>query len=808
MKRAISLLILVIGSFCSLAQPARNKVVRITVQDENGMGLQKATVSLLSADSVVFQTAATDISGRVEWKDIGPGKYILKASYLGYETSFLSFSDLEHNASFSSAIVMKPTTGFLSNVTVTAKKPLIQFLPDKTVINVDAGITNAGATVMEVLEKSPGITVDRNGNISMKGRPAVMVMIDGKMTQLSGTDLQNLLSGMSASQVDVIELIENPGAKYDAAGNAGIINIKTKKNKQKGFNGSLSVAYGQGRLPKSNNSLVINYRSGSLNFFATYSSNFNRSLLDMYALRTYYNDDGTVASLLQQPYNTRTKNTTHNLRTGVDYFVNKKTTIGAAFTATYLKRESSTASTIEWMKESGAVDSTISTTGIRNTKFRQAGLNVNARHTFDQNRELSADVDFVKYNIRNDQYFENQLLAPGSIVEASKGEIPSTLDIFSAKADYSHRMKNMLWEAGIKSARVATDNLAQYFYRNGNQWEDDLGKSNHFLYTENIHAVYSSIDNKNGKWHWQTGLRYENTSYKAKQLGNAIIKDSSFNRNYSSLFPTAFVTYEADSSNSFTFRAGRRIDRPAFYKLNPFVFILNKYTLEKGNPFFKPQFTWNLELNHVYKEVLSTSLTYNFTKDYFSQIFLADTTKGTIVYTQGNVGKLQNIGASMSLQLSLRSWWSLTAQAVYNHKIIEGFVWEPFRTSIDQVTLNMNNQFRFKKGWSAELSGYFISRNQNDLQEVLDPTGQIGIGLSKQLFQNKGTIRLTFRDIFYSQDMEGDSRFENSDEYFRLQWDSRVATVSFIYRFGKAMKQPKRSGGGAADEINRVGTGN
>jgi len=190
-----------------------------------------------------------------------------------------------------------------------------------------------------------------------------------------------------------------------------------------------------------------------------------------------------VTLLLPQPHNTRTTSSTHNCRTGVDYFVNQKTTVGAAFTGTYLKRKSNTASTIEWLDKFGALDSTISTTGLRDTKLKQAGLNFNARHTFDANRELLADVDLVKYNITNDQYFENQLLVPGSIVEASKGHIPSTLNIFSAKADYSHRFKNTLWESGIKSARVETDNLAEYFIRNSNQWEDVLGKSNHFLYT-------------------------------------------------------------------------------------------------------------------------------------------------------------------------------------------------------------------------------------------------------------------------------------------------------------------------------------
>ncbi len=808
MKKSIAFFLFIFCGLYCLAQPPAGKEIRITVESDSRVVMHSATVNLMKPDSSVLRMASTDKSDIAEFKGLAAGKYIIKVSLSGYQTAYLSSVNLEKEPAFVATITLNPDGALLNDVKVTAMKPFVQFRPDKTVINVEAGITNAGTTVMEVLEKSPGITIDREGNISMKGRPAVNIMIDGKMTQLSGTDLQNLLSSMSASQVDVIELIENPGAKYDAAGNAGIIDIKTKKNKQKGMNGSLSTSYGQGRFPKNNNSFIINYRSGVLNFFGTYSANFNQSLLDMYALRTYYKVDGSIASLLQQPYDTRTKNRTHNIRAGVDYFVNKKTTIGMAYTGIYLFRDSRSVSNIEWKKESGIVDSTISTIGTRLTDFQQKGFNFNARHTFNANQELSADVDLIKYKIYNGQYFENQLAVPGSIVEASKGEIPSSLDIFSAKVDYSHRFKRSVWEAGLKSARVATDNSANYYLLDGNNWKDDLSKSNHFLYTENINAVYSSIDNKMGKWHWQTGLRYEYTSYNARQLGNAIVKDSSFSRNYGNLFPTAFVTYEADSSNSFTFRTGRRIDRPAFHKLNPFVFILNKYTLQKGNPFFKPQFTWNLELNHVYKGILSTSLTYNFTKDYFSQIFLADTSNGTIVYTEGNVGKLQSIGASMSVQLSPAKWWSLSAQAVYNNKIIEGVLWAPFRTSIHQLNLNINNQFRFKKGWGAELSGYFISRNQNDLQEVLDPTGQMGMGVSKQLFKGKGSVRLTFRDVFYSQDMEGDSFFENSTEYFRLQWDSRVATIAFNYRFGKVLKQPKRSGGGANDEINRVGTGN
>jgi len=698
----------------------------------------------------------------------------------------------------------------LQDVTVTARKPLIQILPDKTVVNVEAGITNAGATVLEVLEKSPGITVDRDGNISMKGKPGVMILIDGKQTQLSGTDLQNMLNGMSASQVETIELMDNPSAKYDAAGNAGIINIKTKKNRQRGFNGSASLSYGQGIYSRTNNNVQFNYRNGSVNYFLTYSANSNGYMLDMYALRTYYKNDGSVASMLEQPYFTKGRSKTHTLKTGIDYFINKKTTAGVAFTGMHLYRTSKGVSDALWMNALGDQDSIIHTNSYSNTKLQQGGVNFNVRHVFDSKRELTADVDYIGYNIRTDQYFENKVAAPGAQPEASQGDIPTKLRILSAKADYSQRFGSLLWETGWKTSRVTTDNNAKYFFQqSGGGWHEDLGKSNHFLYTENIHALYTNFDTKAGRWGFQGGLRYELTSYEANQLGNAVTKDSSFNRNYGSLFPSVFVTYQADSANTVTLRTGRRIDRPAFQKLNPFVFIINKYTFQTGNPYFLPQFTWNIELSHIYKDAFSTTLSYNRIDDYISQVFYSDTATDRITYTEGNVGKMQNFGLTMSAQVSPTKWWSFTTQATLNHKKIEGLLWKQYKASITQLNLSMNNQFRFKKGWGAELSGFYLTRNQNDLQEVLDPTGQLSFGLSKQILQNRATIRLTFRDVFWTQSMAGWTYFESVVEYFKLMRDSRVGTLSFTWRFGKAMKQQaKRSAGAAADEMERVGTVN
>jgi iron complex outermembrane recepter protein len=812
MRKPALLFIVLICALTGQSQTDNNRSVRITIFSETRVPLAAASAELLNADSSVLKVAVADSAGIAAFTGLEPGLYFVRIRHSGHRLQITRPISLVNDSFYTETVILLPQETLLQDVTVTGKKPLVRFLPDKTVINPEAAITNAGATVMDVLEKSPGITIGKDGTITMKGKPQVMVLIDGRQTQLNGAELQAYLSGMNAAQVDVIELIENPGARYDAAGNAGIINIKTKKNKQKGFNGSLSVALGQGYLFKNNNSLNLNYRIGKFNFYTNYSNRFAGERMDMYALRKYFNTAGADSLLLQQPNITRTRHNTHSIKAGVDFMTSAKTTLGLSFTGNLNKRRISSFSTIDWMSPLNVIDSTILTSGTRNIDFERAGFNVNARHSFNATSEVLVDFDYIRFGITGDQYFETQLSAPGSTVFANQGSIPSSLDITTAKLDYSKRFKKIVWEAGLKTAHTNTDNRAGYSFFDGTGWQADLSRSNHFLYDEKIHSVYSSLDAEQGKWHWQAGLRYELTSYKANQLGNAVIKDSAFEKNYGSLFPSAFVSYNADSSHTFTLRAGRRIDRPQFQNLNPFIVTINKYTFEGGNPFIRPQYTWNLELLHTYKEKLTTGISYSYLSDYFSQLFIIDSNssnvnKNIIIYTRGNVGRFQTIGLSASLQQPVTSWWNLTAQVVYNHKIIEGVVWAPVKAIVNQVNININNQFQLGKGWAAELSGYYLSNSQIDLQETLTPQGEMGAGLSKQVLKGRGSLRLAVRDLFYTQNYSGYSKFQNSDEPFKIKWDSRVVRLSFNWRFGKAMKAVKRSGGGAVEEAERVGSG-
>jgi hypothetical protein len=740
-----------------------------------------------------------------------PGKYLVRVSQTGYIDGYSTLIDLEKNPSFSATIILQSKSSLLNDVTVVSKKPAIQFLPDKTVVNPEATISNAGASVMDVLEKSPGITVNKDGSIIMKGKPAVTVLIDGKPTQLSGADLQAYLSGVPASQVDVVELVENPGAKYDAAGNAGIINIKMKVNRVKGFNGSMNLSLGQGIYTKTGNSINLNYRNGKTNWFLNYGMRASREKMDMWTLRKYVNTKNEDSVLLEQPNFQKSSQTGQNIKTGVDLFLNKNTTLGLVFTGSVFNRLATSTSSINWMNPYYHIDSSINTSGNNNRKFKRGGVNINGRFKLNEVSELAVDFDYVNFTINGDQLYQTQLVAPGSDIEVAKGNTPSTLNIFSAKADYSRRYKKLLMETGLKTAINNTDNLADYYLAiNSNPLQADLRRSNHFLYNETISAAYASADAEKGKWHWQAGLRYEFTHYKAHQLGNAVVRDSAFKRNYGSVFPTAFVSYQLDSINTITLRAGKRIDRPQFQHLNPFQTILNKYTYEAGNPFIKPQYTWNFSVAHTYKQKLTTEVSYSYLKDYFSQIFIIDSSSSNvnnniIIYTRGNVGSFKNFAITETFQTSIAKWWSITAVALYNHKVIKGIVWGPFTARVNQLNVSINNQFQIKKGWSFELSGYYQTKSQIDLQEWLEPQGELNVGVGKQILKKKGTLRLSVRDLTYFQNYSGYSTFENSYEPFTLKFDTRVVRLSFSWRFGKQMKAVSRSEGGASEEINRVG---
>lgn len=803
MHRIFVLIIALLAASSLFSQQGAS--VQLTVLTDQNKPLPLTTVELVEKNTrSVLQNKMADSLGRVKFKNIKAGNYFFHSSHSGFTSDTSEFFTLSDTSNLLSTLTLYPEGGILENVTVTSVKSFTELRSGKTVVNLDASITASGSSILEALQKIPGITVDQSGNISLKGKTNVLVLIDDRPTYLSPSQLAALLSGMNSSSVSQVELMDQPPSRYDAAGNAGAINIKTKKNLQKGFSGSASENYVQGKYPKNYNNLQLNYRNNKWNVFASYSKISGNYFTTAYMWRTYYNPNGSVASILEQPSFLKIIYGSQNFRAGIDYNLNSKTTLSATFTGLLLKRDNLSYNRGVWMDPQLKKDSALFTQGIDHNNWKNAGTYVSFRHSFTPSSELTADADFIQYRIRTNQLVTNSLIFPRSNSDTTRGWIPSTIQIFSAKTDYTKQLKNFKFSTGIKISRVSTNNLANYEINYGTQWQPDYGKSNQFLYDERIQAAFVNGEFKQNKWSAEGGLRFEATNYDARQLGNPLQKDSSFSRAYKNLFPSLSASYQADSNNTFSISAGRRIDRPDFQKLNPFIIIMNKYTYQKGNPYYLPQYTWKAELSHTYKNTLVTSLGYSTTSDHFSQIFLQNA--GIVTYTEGNLGRFQQLSLTESVQLSPARWWSLSFTGVLVNKKREGIIGKQLYSQITQFDLSINNQLRFKKGWSGEVAGSFLSRSQNDIQEFHDPSGTLSLGVAKTVMKNKGVIKFALRDIFYTYWIKGNTYFFQTTEYFKLQTDSRNALFSFVYRFGKNFQTAKRSEGSSKEETQRIKT--
>lgn len=809
MRQLLNLLTAISISIVSLAQTTAK--VTGTIKVSNQQIIDAATISLFnSKDSTLVKTTVTDRDGNFLFENIQEGHYIVSAGSIGYKTAYSrSFILSDTHPSVSLGVLqLIPVDKDLKGVTVTSKKPFIERRLDKTIVNVDASVTNAGTTAMDVLEKSPGVTVDKDGNISLKGKQGVMIMIDGKPSYLGGVELANLLRSMSSANLEQIEIMTNPSAKYDAAGNSGIINIRTKKNKQKGFNGSVSLGYGQGVYGKTNNTLNLNYRNGKFNVFSNFSVNYRNSFQQLDIKRIYKNDNQPIAAIFDQYARSLLHNGNNTTKIGVDYYASKKTTVGIVFTG-FVNPENKSSFNTSYLKNSmGKLDSLAVSTSDEDGSWKNKGINLNLRHQFDSTgREFTIDADYVNYNaFRNQPFSYVNTLPDGTILSSNKllGELPSMINIYSAKADYTHPLKNGLKiETGVKTSFVNTDNTAGYFNIVGNVKVPDYEKTNRFKYKENINAVYLNASREIKKWGLQAGLRLENTNYSGDQFGNLQRADSFFKKSYVGFFPTMFVSYNASEKNQLSFSYGRRINRPAYEDLNPFMFYLDKYTYGEGNPFLRPSYANVLEMSHTYNQWLTTTVNYSHTKDLFSETF--EPRGFATVIKQGNFASSDNASVSVSAQKNVTKIWVLIIYSEANYSKYKGLLFGNSGTrSGSNYLININNQFKFNKGWSAELSGFYRTKGIEG-QISINPLSQVSAGVEKEILKKKGTIKLNIRDAFFSMIQNGKVDILNTDASFHQYGDSRVLSINFTYRFGKIMEAaPKRKTGGAGDEQNRV----
>lgn len=698
----------------------------------------------------------------------------------------------------------------LDAVVVTSRKPPFERKADKMIVNVEANITNSGASAMEVLEKTPGVSVDKDGNISMAGKNGVMVLIDGKRTFMTPTDLADYLRNVPASSLDKLEVMTNPSAKYDAAGNSGIINIVTKKQKQKGFNGSLSTSTGFAQYLFNNNSLNLNYRKNKLNLFANLSGNTRKSYDDLQLNRTFFRPDGTPELYFdQKSENTRRRNSL-NAKIGFDHIASPQTTWGMVFTGFYSPGKINSVNTSYLKNHARVLDSTVVSTNYEERTWKNAGVNWHLVHQFDSARsgkEISVDLDYYRYNRLQDQEFLNENFDLNGVKSGSKllqGHLPSDIEIMSAKTDYTQKIfKKYKLETGLKYSQVRTENVAGYFDVINNIPVPNDNITNSFDYEEAIGAAYLNMSATFGKWSVQAGLRAEHTRYKGFQYDNALQPDSTFTNDYTSLFPTFYASHKLNAKHNFTMSYGRRINRPDYADLNPFRFFIDQYTYAGGNPFLRPMYTNVVEAGHSFKNVLHTRLSYSKTNELITQTFETD---GFAAFVRpGNYGTQEVVNLNVTYQFKPKSWFNSTIYTEATHNIFDGMVsGKQFNQEGTTVLLHMNNQFILKKGWSAELSGYYRTKGWEGQVEVR-PVHLLNAGVQKKVLKDKGTLKLALNNLLQYQVYTGTILLNNAEAKFRNNQFSRSAALTFTYRFGKPLKgTPVRKQGGSTEELNRV----
>jgi len=723
--------------------------------------------------------------------------------------------------------IVKDTTGkgidtvkriTLSQVTVVGHRPPIENKIDKTVVNVDASPTNGGLTALEVLEKSPGVMVDNDGNISLKGKQGVKVFIDGKPTYLSPTDLANYLKNMSASQLDQVEIMSQPPAKYDAAGNSGVINLVTKKNKNNGLNGSVTLSAIIARYFKTPNSFNFNWRQGKFNIFGNYGYAWWRGFNDQHGNSSLRENANTPFDRysIQHTYG-RYDDRGQNFRAGVDYFADRNTTLGIAVNGTIDKQWFTSGTRTDFYDSLHKFVQYNLAQSLNKTPQTHLGFNGNFTRKLDgKGSEWGADADYIFFDTKGTITSNNYLYNADNIASDApyllNGLLPSRIDIYSFKSDYKKVLSdNTTLEAGIKTSDVRTDNNAIYsLYDNTvKTWTPDTAISNHFIYKENINAAYLNWQQKIKKFSLQLGLRAEQTNAR----GDQTVKSVSFKKNYLQLFPTAYLRYKTNENNSFGVSFGRRIERPSYQSLNPFRFQLDRYSYEQGNPKLQPQFSNNVELSYNYKGELNISANYTMTTDIISDAVISFKAPGDSNYTtyntSQNIASQQNIGLSANYSKQLLKGWHLNLFFnAYNNRY-KGVV---DSTNIDvsytSYNASFNTQYAFKKGWSAELSGFYYAKNYISGVLLADGRGMFSVGGSKQMFKGKGSVKLNFRDPLYLMSFSGHTNLSKGLTNTHSIWDNRRIVMTFVYRFGKsAGNQPQRRNGGANDEQNRVGGG-
>ncbi|WP_445454935.1 outer membrane beta-barrel protein [Flavobacterium sp. HNIBRBA15423] len=802
----LCLLILLTNEVVGQTTPSIKLVGKVTTI--NNETLPYANVILFnSSDASIAKGSITNEEGVFALENLSSGNYYLSISIIGFKTYQSEVFVLEQNQQKDfGTIKLEEESIMLNAISLTGKKALIQNKADKIVLNIENSILASGNTALDILNKAPGVS-NRNGTLSLVGKTNVLILINGKQTYLSPEQLTTLLESTQSSNINSIEIMTNPPAKYDAAGNAGIINIIMKKNKDEGTNVNVNLGYGQGVYRKTNGGIAMNHRNKSVNLFGSYdySDNVNFGTIDIDRFTQLSGESLFFTSSSFERYRFKI----HNFKVGTDINVTPKSTLGFMASGNLVTGNSRIRARNDIGSQMQQLDSTVvgSTVGRYPNKYLTFNLNYELKlDTIGSNLNMSYD-----YTLSNkDESFEfgNRFLDANGTEFRDPNNFrnltPQDATIHVGKADLSLPLneKSKL-ESGLKFSSVETDNVLQFdTLEMDGSYVNDESRSNQFIYREEITAGYVNYNSQFGSYSMQVGLRAERTQSK----GNSVTNNNIVSKTYTNLFPTLSLQKKIDENNTINVSYGRRIDRPNYASLNPFVYYIDEYTFRFGNPFLNPQYTDSYTLSYMLKNKYKLDLNYSNTEDVIANIILTDPVTNSISQTDANLNGFKSYSLNINAPIKIANWWETYNNFSmfynqYNSNNIEG---APVQLEKMAWQASSNHSFTIDNRSSAEFRANYISPNVYGVLN-LEAFYGIDLGVNRKFLDNNMNVQLSVSDILNTWGGRGVNSSQSGSNFnvFRT-YDSRVIRLSLTYKFGNVKLESAKKRDTAREEKNRL----
>jgi len=784
-------LLIVISLCCLPALSQQNITIKGKVLNENRAPIANATVSLFSATDQPILKLVTNENGLFSFvKPIQ--KFYVNINYLGY----LPFRVDEFNGD-SIIIVLKNKSMQLNEVSISTTKPFIEQQLDKMVVNVN-GDAKTGVNAIDILKKIPGVVLKNNEELMVEGK-GVTVMMDGKPTRLSGANLMSFLEGTSSANISQFEIIYNPSAKFDAAGSGGLINIKTIKREKPGYDANISITGGHGwKFPTSNSTVGLNYKTGNTNFYGSYSFSLGKQYQEIQT-NTYQSD---LNQRLRDSATYRSRYESNNIRLGFDHSLNKTDVFGVMITGSHNLRNPNYFSNTETYGVKQPNPTAIThANNINSTTGRGINVNLNYKHVIDvkNQQEISFDADAGTFDYHNQNTNNISIISPLTTnrYQAYNQNGLTKSEIYSFKSDYTKKLSKGLFETGLKISNVKIKNNFISLFSNDKQQPSDM-ESNDFLYRETILAAYASQRLALGKFSMLLGLRGEQTFTN----GNSITLSNEVKRQYLNLFPNATLGLKLKNS-SISLGYSKRIGRPLYNELNPFIMVTSAFTTRSGNPNLSPSYTDNLRLAFTLKSKFTIATSYSYAKNIITDLRTRDPQTQITNSFKTNLSAYRNIGFNTSYSNKLFKILQLNYGLGISNSNYD-FLYNAASENINQTTgyLSLGNNIEISPTLWAEVFFYGQSRVTYG-NSVNLPFSTTSLSFGKKIFQGKGSLNLNINDIFYTGVTRSEANYGNIVYDLKSKYDSRNIRLNFSYRFGNSKIETRKRSVGSEEEQRR-----